>query len=105
MRKPSRAAATILVPPRDDGQRAVYQGRGACHLAVMLALLLAAIIVAPGDRAAPGSALAQAQVSIRIISGSRVQLGRSSDDETALIHRASVHLDGRLVPASLVEFY
>ena len=104
MRKPPRATVTNFVPSRDYGQRAVYQGCGAWHVPVMLAFLLAAIIVAPNDRAAPRSASAQAQVSIRIISGARIQLGRSSEDEAALIHRAAVRLDGRLVPASLIEF-
>ena len=70
----------------------------------MLALILATAIVAPSDRTVPRSASAQAQVSIRIISGARVHLGQSSDDETALIHQASVKLNDRPEPAYLVEF-
>jgi len=70
----------------------------------MLALLLAATIIAPSDHGPARASSATAQVSIRIISGARVQLGRSSDDETALIHRASVKVGDQVAPAYLVEF-
>ena len=104
MRKPLRVAVAFLVPSRDYGQRAVYQIFGAWHVAVMLALILAITMIATGDRTPDRSAVAQAQVSIRIISGARVRLGRSSDDASALIHRASVRLNNRPEPAYLVEF-
>ena len=104
MRKPPHAATPDSVPSRDDGQRAVYQAFGAWHVTIMLALLLAAAILAPSDRTAARAAAGQAQISIRIISGARVHLGRSSDDDSALIHRASVRVDDRLAPAHLVEF-
>ena len=104
MRKPPHVTTPDFVPSRDDGQRAVYQAFGAWHVAIMLALLLAAAIVAPSDRTAARAAAGQAQISIRIISGARVQLGRSSDDETALVHQTSVRLDNRPQSAYLVEF-
>ena len=73
----------------------------------MLPLLFAATLLDPDHRQPrreEGRATAAALVTIRIISGARVHLGRSSDDPAALIHDAAVHFDGVVQPANLVEF-
>lgn len=79
-------------------------------MAALTALLLAATApVAPADGGtrfeARTGATASAQATVRIVSGTRVILGKAADSGSFHLTKASVRIeDGSRRPAKLVEF-
>ena len=77
----------------------------------MIALFLAAAIInsaAPGPErtgfAANNSVRVRAQVLVLILEGATVHFNRGHPSAKNIFHRASVHIDGQIQPAQLVEF-
>ncbi|MFN2472323.1 MAG: hypothetical protein ABR588_00150 [Sphingomicrobium sp.] len=66
----------------------------------MLALFLAAAAFTPSATARS----AQTQISVRIIEGTRVTPGVSSQDQITPVRRTLVTINGTPQPARLVEF-
>ena len=69
-------------------------------------LLAAAATLASASQAAEQSrpAIAEARVSVRIISGVRLKLDGSRNHDVPAAHEAVVHTDGKAHGARLIEF-
>ena len=71
---------------------------------MLLLALAASLASAPPMLQMPRPALAEARVSVRIISGARLKLDGSSNHDVPAPHEAVVHTDGRAHGARLIEF-
>ena len=70
----------------------------------MIALLLAAALAVPTDPA-PVQAVARAEVTVRILRGTRVDPTATAPVAGAVIHAATVRVGETETPAQLIEFF
>jgi hypothetical protein len=70
----------------------------------MLLLAAASLASAPPPAETSRTAVAEARVSVRIISGVRLKLDGSANHDVPAAHEAVVHTDGKAHGARLIEF-
>ena len=71
---------------------------------MLLLALAASLASAPPMLQMPRPAIAEARVSVRIISGVRLKLDGSTNSDVPPPHEAVVHTDGSAHAARLIEF-
>jgi hypothetical protein len=71
---------------------------------MLLLAAAAAFVSAAPATVGPRPAVAEARVSVRIISGVRLKLDGSANRDVPAAHEAVVHTDGKAHGARLIEF-